>query len=477
MKKLFALVLALAMTLSLAACGGSSSSSGTAEAPAADGSAAAAETTAAPAGDSTHIYIFTASEDHGWTGSVATFAKEKAEEVNAAGTYTAEVITASDAADQITKLEDVVASGEENIAIVIQPMDDTVQSAIQQAVDAGIPYVAFDRIIDAVAPSAVSNVKGDNEGIGAGSAAYFVSLGMKPGDKVYVYEGDTSSVTTLRDQGFTKYLTGELEFDGALIDDANKWTEDDLNNITCSGAMNWSRSTTKESFESLMGDNSNADIKWIYAEDDELSMGVFGTLPVHGGTVEAFGHSVPLNSIHKAMKAKIAMLANNRKENSVVADMNLLENMYLAEHTLSTAKFHIKKQEEQGKFDRYKQLLNIKAQSSADGITSLSGGNQQKVFLAHWLNTQAEILLLDNPTQGIDVGAKEEIYALILELAKGGKTILINTLEIPEIQKVADYCAVFYEGTVVKLLPHDEIDEKTVMLYSTGSGTQEEEAV
>jgi ribose transport system substrate-binding protein len=294
MKKLFALVLALAMTLSLAACGGNASSGGNAAAPAAEGSAPAAEGSAAaeapaeaaPAGDGTHIYVLTASEDHGWTGSVATFAKEKAEAVNAEGKYTAEVITAADAAEQITKLEDIVASGEENIAIVIQPMDDTVQSAIQQVVDAGIPYVAFDRIIDAVAPSAVSNVKGDNEGIGAGSAAYFVSLGMKPGDKVYVYEGDTSSVTTLRDQGFTKYLTGELEFDGATIDEANKWTEDDLNNITYSGAMNWSRSTTKESFESLMGDSANADIKWIYAEDDELSMGVFEAL-AGGGIDEA----------------------------------------------------------------------------------------------------------------------------------------------------------------------------------------------
>ena len=294
MKKLFALVLALAMTLSLAACGGSSSSGGNETAPAAEGSAPAPEASAAaeapaeaaPAGEGTHIYVLTASEDHGWTGSVATFAKEKAEEVNAGGKYTAEVITAADAAEQITKLEDIVASGEENIAIVIQPMDDTVQSAIQQVVDAGIPYVAFDRIIDAVAPSAVSNVKGDNEGIGAGSAAYFVSLGMKPGDKVYVYEGDTSSVTTLRDQGFTKYLTGELEFDGATIDEANKWTEDDLNNITYSGAMNWSRSTTKESFESLMGDSANADIKWIYAEDDELSMGVFEAL-AGGGIDEA----------------------------------------------------------------------------------------------------------------------------------------------------------------------------------------------
>ena len=106
--------------------------------------------------------------------------------------------------------------------------------------------------------------------------------------------------------------------------------------------------------------------------------------------------------------------------------------------------------------------------------SSLSGGNQQKVFLARWLNTDAEILLLDNPTQGIDVGAKAEIYKLILELAKQGKTILINTLEIPEIQKVADYCAVFYNGEIIKILEHQEIDEMTVMMYSTNAAQAEE---
>ena len=242
-----------------------------------------AVTTFAKGGEGTHIYVLTASEDHGWTGSVATFAMEKAEEITNGGTYTAEVITSADANEQITKIEDIVASGEDNIAVVVQPMDDTVQSAIQQLVDAEIPYVAFDRIIDAVAPSAVSNVKGDNEGIGAGAAAYFVEQGMQPGDAVYVYEGDTSSVTTLRDQGFTEYLTGEIEFDGKTIADDAKWTEDDLKAITYSGAMNWSRSDTKESYESLMGDESNAAIKWFYAEDDELAMGILEAL--NGGGI------------------------------------------------------------------------------------------------------------------------------------------------------------------------------------------------
>ena len=234
--------------------------------------------------DGTHIYVLTASEDHGWTGSVATFAKEKAEEVNADGTYSAEVITAASAQDQITQIEDILAGDTSNIAIVVMPLDDTVQSAIQQIVDAEVPYVAFDRIIDAVSSTAVSNVKGDNSGIGAGSAAYFVSLGMKPGDKVYVYEGDTSSVTTLRDNGFVDYLTGAVEFGGEAIPDDLKWSEDDLAAITYSGAMNWSRSDTKTSFESLMGDASNADIKWFYAEDDELAMGILEAL--NGGGID-----------------------------------------------------------------------------------------------------------------------------------------------------------------------------------------------
>ena len=117
----------------------------------------------------------------------------------------------------------------------------------------------------------------------------------------------------------------------------------------------------------------------------EIMQGIFGATKVTGGSIEAFGKKVPLGSIHTSMQSKIAMLASNRKENSVIADMNLLENMYISEHTLSAKKFRIRKKEEQKKFDRYKAMLNIKAQKSSDGINSLSGGNQQKLFLARWL--------------------------------------------------------------------------------------------
>lgn len=205
------------------------------------------------------------------------------------------------------------------------------------------------------------------------------------------------------------------------------------------------------------------------AGSSELMQCIFGVTAATDGSIKANGKTVPYNSIHAAMKAGIAMLASNRKENSVIGDMSLLENMYISEHTLSAMHFHINKNNEKRKFDKYRQMLNIKAQDSSDSILSLSGGNQQKVFIARWLNTNADILLLDNPTQGIDVGAKAEIYRLILELAKSGKTIIVNTLEIPELQKIADACMIFYEGKIIKTLEHKDINEHTVMLYSTNA--------
>ena len=129
----------------------------------------------------------------------------------------------------------------------------------------------------------------------------------------------------------------------------------------------------------------------------------------------------------------------------------------------------IKKNKEVIKYSEDKGRLNIKAADYDDLIDSLSGGNKQKVFIGRWLHTGADIILFDNPTQGVDVGAKSEIYKLILEFADEGKTIIINTLEIPEIKKVADRCEVFYEGKIVKEFTHEQVNEHDVMMYSTNA--------
>jgi len=187
-----------------------------------------------------------------------------------------------------------------------------------------------------------------------------------------------------------------------------------------------------------------------------------GTIRVHGETLKG-GH------VHEAMRAGIGLLPADRKENSLIPDMSLTDNMTVSEYVLSAKNFVINKTSENVLYDMYRNLLNIKAEDGRMPVTSLSGGNQQKVFMARWLCTGATVLLFDNPTQGIDVGAKAEIYTLILELARKGHTILVNTLEIPELQKVADKCLVFADGRVVKELAHDDIEEHTVMMYATGS--------
>ncbi|MHB8061034.1 MAG: sugar ABC transporter ATP-binding protein [Ruminiclostridium sp.] len=201
----------------------------------------------------------------------------------------------------------------------------------------------------------------------------------------------------------------------------------------------------------------------------ELLQMIFGSKKPTRGHLYVHGKEILSNKIHNAMKNKVAMVAANRKENSIISDMTILENMYISEHTINSKQQHIFKKKEIVKFEDLKKALNIKAESYNDCITSLSGGNQQKVVLARWLNTKADILLFDNPTQGIDVGAKAEIYKLILDLSKDGNTIIVNTLEIPEIQKIADRCIVFYHGNIAALLERSEINEETVMLYATNA--------
>ena len=200
----------------------------------------------------------------------------------------------------------------------------------------------------------------------------------------------------------------------------------------------------------------------------EVMQAIFGANHLDSGEIIVMSKSLK-GSIKRHMKDDVGMLPANRKENSVIPDLSILDNFSIAEFSLSGMKPFINYGDEMERYGTQKGALNIKAEDADYSIGSLSGGNQQKVFLARWLNTGADILLFDNPTQGVDVGAKAEIYKLILEFAKQGKTVIINTLEIPEIQKVADRCEVFYEGKIVKEFEHKDVNEHDVMLYSTNA--------
>lgn len=201
----------------------------------------------------------------------------------------------------------------------------------------------------------------------------------------------------------------------------------------------------------------------------EMMRTLFGVLPIKGGELLLYGKPVSRHSVRGAMRSKLSMIAANRKENSIIPDFSLLENFYVSEHRLSARSPLIRLNKEIRRCRAHQEALSIKANTPFDMINSLSGGNQQKVIIARWLNTQADILLLDNPTQGIDVGSKAEIYRLIQDLASQGKTILVNTLEIQEIQKVADRCVVFYHGGIHSILMRHEITEERVVLRATNA--------
>ena len=200
----------------------------------------------------------------------------------------------------------------------------------------------------------------------------------------------------------------------------------------------------------------------------ELMNTIFGAEYLDSGEIVFKGKHLK-GSINKHMKDSVALLPSNRRENSVIPDLTILENFAIAEQSITGKKPFIDRKADLDDYLVNKEKINIKAESHDLGIDSLSGGNKQKVFIGRWLHTGADIILFDNPTQGVDVGAKAEIYKLILEFANEGKTIIINTLEIPEIKKVADRCVVFYEGKIVKEFTHAEVNEHDIMMYSTNA--------
>jgi len=188
-----------------------------------------------------------------------------------------------------------------------------------------------------------------------------------------------------------------------------------------------------------------------------------------GGTLETQSGPLAMHDIKAVMKRGIAMVPRNRKERGILPDLSIRNNNSLAYFVSKHTGLLVNKNEEKQRFDASQKRLGIKVGSDLDVITSLSGGNQQKVILSRWLELDADVYIMDNPTQGIDVGAKFSIYKLIVELAAQGKGVIVFTSEYPEIHQLADRCLVLYKGKPAAVLSRDEISEVAIMEYSTGT--------
>lgn len=204
----------------------------------------------------------------------------------------------------------------------------------------------------------------------------------------------------------------------------------------------------------------------------ELFLALFGAGEAYTGQVYFEGRPIRLKQTAEAMDYGIAYVPRNRKENGIIKDMSIVENASIVGWPRHAKLGVIDRAAQKLGFEGQVARLKIKMGQARDLITSLSGGNQQKVVLAKWLSEKPRVLILDNPTQGVDVGAKEEIYDTILQLAEEGVAVIVLSSEAQEIIRVCDRAFVMYHGDVAGTLTGADMNEQTIMRLATGAGAE-----
>jgi putative multiple sugar transport system ATP-binding protein len=197
----------------------------------------------------------------------------------------------------------------------------------------------------------------------------------------------------------------------------------------------------------------------------ELAMSIFGRSYGQkiSGQVLLHGGEIDVSTIDKAMKAGVAYVTEDRKNYGLVLIDDIIHNVTLANLPGVSSNGVIDDGKELTVADKYRRDLNIRCSSVYQTAVNLSGGNQQKVVLSKWLFTGPEILILDEPTRGIDVGAKYEIYTIVARLAEEGRGIIVISSEMPELLGISDRIYVMNEGRVVGEMPTSEASQEKIM--------------
>jgi ABC-type sugar transport system ATPase subunit len=200
----------------------------------------------------------------------------------------------------------------------------------------------------------------------------------------------------------------------------------------------------------------------------EVALALFGALPVGGGRVVVDGVTVVLPTPHAAVRRGLALVPDDRKKQGLVLRMTIAQNVAMVRPDLVSSGGLLR-------FDRLRAMaarliarLGIQARGPEQVASTLSGGNQQKVVLSKWLVAEAGVLILSEPTRGIDVGAKAEIHRLIARLADDGHAVLLISSELPEILGLCDIVHVMHEGRVTARLPRATATESRIMAAAHG---------
>lgn len=206
----------------------------------------------------------------------------------------------------------------------------------------------------------------------------------------------------------------------------------------------------------------------VGAGRSELARAIFGIDRRLSGDISLSGNSLPLGSPGEAIKQGIYLIPEDRRASGLIVDFSLSENITLpALERYSTAGL-ISPKKEAVAAKQACERLNIKTPSIKTKAANLSGGNQQKVVLAKWLALSPKVLIFDEPTRGIDVGAKSEIYELIRKLTREGVSVIAISSEMDEVLGISDRIAVVHEGRITGILERDQFSEEAVMHLATG---------
>ncbi len=205
----------------------------------------------------------------------------------------------------------------------------------------------------------------------------------------------------------------------------------------------------------------------------EILRAIFGADPVESGEIEVGGKRLKPGSPQRAVDAGLGLLSEDRKELGLLLDLSIRENVSIADLSEVSRGGVVSQTRERSVLDSLLSDLGLRYDSYEQPVSSLSGGNQQKVLLARWLATRAKVMLFDEPTKGVDVGAKADIYRLIGNLASRGLGVLIVSSYLPELLGISDRVLVVREGAIAGELDAGESTEEDVLRLASGAGQEE----
>ncbi|MBU1175117.1 MAG: sugar ABC transporter ATP-binding protein [Alphaproteobacteria bacterium] len=199
----------------------------------------------------------------------------------------------------------------------------------------------------------------------------------------------------------------------------------------------------------------------------ELMEVLFGGAPIVHGDILIDGKKVRHASPKAAIRNKMCFITEDRQNTGLFLDKSIADNVAVA-NMVNTSEIIVKPSDDLATGEKYLKLLNIKAPTARTKVLNLSGGNQQKVVLGKWFNTGGEIFIFDEPSRGVDVGSKQEIYKVMVDLLKQGKAILMVSSDMPEVISMSDRVIVFKQGQIAGELTGEDITEEAILTLSIG---------